>query len=869
MARVPIPNGNLVQQRPMTDAKFRAADNGGGVLGGLGAGLQQLGDAGARYAQVQDHINDQMDEASAKQGLIEYSGFRNQQIYTGDNAFAQTNGQQALNARIPVEKSLDDKIGELSSRLRTPQAKQLFDRAVQQERQRDGLTIGLHAVKQAEVWNDQQDSALQGQSGQDWMGAVLRGDNEGAAFARGTLTNSITEQYKRNGLSGAPAELAIAKAVSGVQSGVVEAKMRADPVAAGAYIHEHASDFLPADRAKLENSLYAPLLERQAAAIVDGYPADAAGVAPATPAPIPGTGSTAARMIAITLQTESGNRDYANGRLVTSSAGAQGAMQTMPGTQRDPGYGVRPAGDDSVAEKNRVGRDYLAALTKRYGGDAAKTWAAYNGGPGRLEAAVKAKGDAWLTAMPAETRAYVAKNMAMLGGQATPTYAPRHDDLASIYSYIEKQDLPFDVKQAALAEADKRVARNDKLLARQEEAAYDASLSKADALGDQFTSVGQLGAEFSKASPTQQHTLIERARSNAKAVEEANRDINNYQAMIRSGGTWNPYDTTQKNAVEAGVRLAGGTPQAAFDVWQQTGILAKSGAVALRGGLVATDPKQVRAVANIAGNMVRRNPNAFAGVDGGEDMERAAFAFNHYTYDLGMSPESAAQRVAHENTPEFKSKIKIGAPELDSYRRQIKKMGADDAGKALGGTFATRAQAVEANETYAELTVDALQRGQDLATAQAVAKRQMSKVYGTARNGQLLKYPPEAAYPAIGGSHEYVYKDAAATVKAETGTSVPATNIRLVAIPGVTDDDMRNGRPARYRILYAHTQNGQTVYDVVNGQFAADTGAAAKASAAARQKKFTTDRAAAVAAQAARAEQGRDPTMRPGLTGMR
>lgn len=125
---------------------------------------------------------------------------------------------------------------------------------------------------------------------------------------------------------------------------------------------------------------------------------------------------TADAMLPITLSSESGGRDFApGGGLLTSPEGAQGRMQVMPGTQSDPGFGVAPARDDSVEEKARVGRDYLQAMLTRYGGDPAKAWAAYNAGPGALDAAL-ANGGNWLSAMPAETRAYVAKNMQQLNG---------------------------------------------------------------------------------------------------------------------------------------------------------------------------------------------------------------------------------------------------------------------------------------------------------------------------------------------------------------------------------------------------------------------------------------------------------------------
>jgi len=85
----------------------------------------------------------------------------------------------------------------------------------------------------------------------------------------------------------------------------------------------------------------------------------------------------------------------------------------MPGTANDPGFGVRPIQGNSEADRARVGRDYLAAMHRRYGGDLAKMWAAYNAGPGALDRALSAGGN-WLRHLPKETQDYVAANLAAL-----------------------------------------------------------------------------------------------------------------------------------------------------------------------------------------------------------------------------------------------------------------------------------------------------------------------------------------------------------------------------------------------------------------------------------------------------------------------
>lgn len=111
----------------------------------------------------------------------------------------------------------------------------------------------------------------------------------------------------------------------------------------------------------------------------------------------------------ITEQIESGGNPNA-----VSSKGARGPMQTMPGTLRDPGFGIAPARNDSVQEQRRVGRDYIDAMRGKYGGDMAKAWAAYNWGPDNLDKAIAKHGNGWLSKAPAETRNYVRKALTML-----------------------------------------------------------------------------------------------------------------------------------------------------------------------------------------------------------------------------------------------------------------------------------------------------------------------------------------------------------------------------------------------------------------------------------------------------------------------
>lgn len=112
------------------------------------------------------------------------------------------------------------------------------------------------------------------------------------------------------------------------------------------------------------------------------------------------------------LDIESGNRDYDKfGSPVVSSKGAKFAAQVLPATAKDPGYGVKPAADNSAEESNRVGRDYFAAMKNKYG-DSELAATAYNAGPGRVDRILqKAKetGRNWKEMLPRETQKYLDK----------------------------------------------------------------------------------------------------------------------------------------------------------------------------------------------------------------------------------------------------------------------------------------------------------------------------------------------------------------------------------------------------------------------------------------------------------------------------
>ncbi len=126
------------------------------------------------------------------------------------------------------------------------------------------------------------------------------------------------------------------------------------------------------------------------------------------PIPAPGQEEVRAapdfeRIAAAVKQVESGGDPKA-----VSPKGAIGTMQTMPGTLRDPGFGVRPAASAAdPAEQERVGREYLQSMLKKYDGNLDHALAAYNWGPDNVDRWIKRGSHAGQ--MPKETRSYIKK----------------------------------------------------------------------------------------------------------------------------------------------------------------------------------------------------------------------------------------------------------------------------------------------------------------------------------------------------------------------------------------------------------------------------------------------------------------------------
>jgi hypothetical protein len=407
-------------------------------------------------------------------------------------------------------------------------------------------------------------------------------------------------------------------------------------------------------------------------------------------------------------------------------------------------------------------------------------------------------------------------------------------------------DLPVEARDQLIGAAQREIDRKQAVAAQAEQEAHSTWLNQfMNDLNDGKAGTADIEAARKSGALTD-FDEINRAQTIVEQRNKQTADLSTFNTLLATPGfTWNPFDDRQTKAVEAAVKAAGGSPQVAFDIWQRTGILAESGSVALRGAMISTNPQQVSTGAAIASNMLARNPNAFAGVKGGDEIEKNALLYGHFVNDLGFTPADAAARVAQQNSPEMRRKIEMGKPEAAEFRKTILKRDVGNMlSNAFGGWFSidpeftSPEQRNVAAQDYADIAADHFQRYGDAGAAESYALAQMKKLYG-AVNGRLMKYPPTRAYPAVGGDQGYIFSQAAADIKTVTGRAIDPKNVYLMPIPTATAEAFRAGKPTPYSVHYVDEVNGQQVYRVLNGKaFYADPAAEAKRIGAARKTSF-------------------------------
>lgn len=258
MARVPIAR-NLVQQQPVTDAKFRAFDSGAEAIG---EGVRDLGRSMGQAANDWDGIEAVHDETDARQNDLQHiEGARliRQKVQQAKGVYAKPALDEAQKEYASLNKTLLEKA-------RSPRAKALLEASIAK---RTGMELG--ALGEYEIGETQK-----------YVGGTLdaRVAESGAEAGANYNNPELRDTYIATGLSdleklaewegipkGSPLfEQKKRKFLDGVHTDIFD-RIKADGNLDGAlsYLDAKSGEISVGTEAKLRKELLDPLQERQAA----------------------------------------------------------------------------------------------------------------------------------------------------------------------------------------------------------------------------------------------------------------------------------------------------------------------------------------------------------------------------------------------------------------------------------------------------------------------------------------------------------------------------------------------------------------------------------------------------------------------------
>ncbi|HDR9078192.1 TPA: transglycosylase SLT domain-containing protein [Burkholderia vietnamiensis] len=411
------------QVRPAYDTAGASPDAFGAQIGTAvqraGAAIEQGADVAAKGAIAFQGLQNETD---AKNADIQLAAKLTALQFDPKNGYQGKLGKDAVDGYQGFQDAVQQAYQDARASLSNPEAQRMFDSAAVRRTQYSLASGAQHAAQQNKIWQVGTSEAR----AQLEMNTAANYYNDDNRFGQAIATIK-DEAVSMGELQGWSPEQVAAKQADYVSKAWTQRIMRyaqQDPVAAQGMYSQNVEQIQAADRPNLEHYLKAnvqPVLARNIVQnVMSGNPIV--------------DGDRLDDLHAAVRQAESRGNTAAVGPYVAGQGTAKGDMQVMDATNLNPGFGVRPAADNSVAERTRVGHDYLNAMIARYGGDQTLALAAYNWGPGNVDRLLQAAqsggapvNDAALVAkMPAETQKYVSTINAKVPPKVAA--APTSDD---------------------------------------------------------------------------------------------------------------------------------------------------------------------------------------------------------------------------------------------------------------------------------------------------------------------------------------------------------------------------------------------------------------------------------------------------------
>ncbi|PIO96616.1 hypothetical protein [Pleomorphomonas carboxyditropha] len=220
--------------------------------------------------------------------------------------------------------------------------------------------------------------------------------------------------------------------------------------------------------------------------------------------------------------------------------------------------------------------------------------------------------------------------------------------------------------------------------------------------------------------------------------------------------------------------------------------------------LDSRDPDKVQGALQLAQQLMSvSKADLRNGVDG-EAMENAAIVFRHMVSDLGYSPEEAALYYIRVNDPDYR-------PTIDKTKvdNALLSIGVDDVESLLnmgdGDPYLgfDSGQAQDLLNMYKDLYSREAENAPNLWTARARADEKFKRRYGvTIVTGfpTIMRYPPEAYYPDIGGSMQWMQEQLLADVRTAVGDPTIKPGELMIEPSGDAEQRIATKRPPAYEV---------------------------------------------------------------------
>ena len=316
-----------------------------------------------------------------------------------------------------------------------------------------------------------------------------------------------------------------------------------------------------------------------------------------------------------------------------------------------------------------------------------------------------------------------------------------------------------------------------------------------------------------------QATLIRSLRSG----QSQRRETASYVQMIQNGSLLDPFSTDDRNGVSRAYDSIVGdqdvlqdeaAQQVAQLVYERTAIVPERVHNRLRQAARSTNPEDIATAGALAANLALINPGGLTVRGGGTEVERLATQFQHYTRNLGYPVDQASEIIASLNDPQLATRretlldsepVKAALEDID----EVAVLNVFDGGiidvrppSQLGET--PEASAVIMGEYRSIYREEVALANGDLELAKVTTDQRIRSIYGAseltlAGDRTVTRYPPELAYPSVGGSHDYIREQLMEAIEAED--TELGDDVRL-QYTELTENAVLAGRPAPYDVWY-------------------------------------------------------------------